>query len=202
MTFESWFINIDGETFGPLSTDAVSVMLKQNRVHFSDFIWKKSFSHWVRIIDVRAFSSLLPPIPKVPPPTSDASQNLNNLPRRSLRGTEDIKLSVEQKATKLRYFPRAIIEGTIDIEELGHFKLADISEVGVFVAAMTSPDLNTQVDFTIKTELLGNTKMSGIVIRHSTRQETPGFAIQFLKIDQAFRDKVHSFIISEQMRNR
>jgi hypothetical protein len=200
--YDSWFINIDGETFGPLSTDAVSVMLKQNRVHFSDFIWKKTFSQWIRIIDVRAFSTLLPPIPTVAPPTSEISVGLKNLPPRSPRNIQEIRAPEEKKASKLRYFPRAIIEGTIDIDELGEFKLADISEVGVFVAAMKLPDLNTEIDFTVKTELLGDSRMSGVVIRHSSKNETPGFAIQFLQIEQSFKDKIHTFIISEQMRNR
>lgn len=64
-----WFIHIQGETFGPIPSDVVQIMLRQNRLQFSDFVWTEGLTKWTRISEVHHFVHLMPPYPQAPIPT-------------------------------------------------------------------------------------------------------------------------------------
>jgi len=64
----TWFIYSQGETFGPLSTDVVMLMIKQKRLEYWDFIWTQGLDAWARVADMMPFSELLPSYPDAPIP--------------------------------------------------------------------------------------------------------------------------------------
>lgn len=65
MEKKQWFIHSDGETFGPIPTNAVRIMLQQKRVNSAEFIWCDGISCWKRILDYPEFQDCLglPPYP-------------------------------------------------------------------------------------------------------------------------------------------
>ena len=72
MPSETWYCHIQGETFGPVPTDVVTIMLRQNRLQFSDWIWTGGLTKWMRIGDLHQFAAFLPPYPAAPIPAQEA----------------------------------------------------------------------------------------------------------------------------------
>lgn len=60
-----WYVHLQGESIGPLSTEHVTLMLQQNRLQFVDYIWSEQFTKWHRISDLDQFAALAPPYPRV-----------------------------------------------------------------------------------------------------------------------------------------
>ncbi len=79
MSGEHWYVHIQGETFGPVPTEVVSIMLRQNRLQFSDYVWTEGLTKWMRIGDLHQFATFLPPYPGVPiPPLSGSAPHLSS----------------------------------------------------------------------------------------------------------------------------
>lgn len=72
MSAGAWYVHIQGETFGPVPTDVVSIMLRQHRLQFSDFVWTDGLAKWMRIGELTQFAAYLPPYPSVPIPKAGA----------------------------------------------------------------------------------------------------------------------------------
>jgi hypothetical protein len=63
-----WYVHIEGETLGPLSTDSVKNMLAKSRLGFADYLWRPGLTKWVRVFDMDEFAAGLPSYPKSPIP--------------------------------------------------------------------------------------------------------------------------------------
>lgn len=74
MPQKDWFIHIEGQSFGPLSTDVVNIMLRQGRLQISDFAWYRGLTRWQRLGEFEVFSTHVPPYPVVPVPEAPRAQ--------------------------------------------------------------------------------------------------------------------------------
>lgn len=68
MSEKTWFLHVDGEAIGPLSTATLTKMLEQNRCNPADYVWSEGLFSWMRIADCQEFAGMLPPVPKIPTP--------------------------------------------------------------------------------------------------------------------------------------
>src|SRR5262245_2324352 len=84
MNNNMWFVHIQGETFGPVSTNVISIMIKQNRLQFMDYVWTAGMERWVRIGELPACVSLMPPYPKSPGPSEGTLPSAGGLSSESL----------------------------------------------------------------------------------------------------------------------
>lgn len=50
-----WYVNSNGQTYGPYAGDEVISMLKDNTIQFSDYIFKEGFQGWEYIYNVAEF---------------------------------------------------------------------------------------------------------------------------------------------------
>ena len=80
MASQKWFIHIQNEAIGPLTTETVLTMLRQYRLHFTDFAWTAGLSRWVRLSEIDAFVPHLPPYPKsaIPQVRDEKSQEVRH----------------------------------------------------------------------------------------------------------------------------
>jgi Tfp pilus assembly protein PilZ len=213
---KNWFVHIGDEIFGPVSTDVVNVMLRQTRLQFTDFIWAQGLTKWVRIIDVDDFTRLLPPYPasSIPRPQKieisdeedmadfSAEEELTPVPK-SLKAVEEYRtggLSGKpmKPGLKLSAFPRIRLQGKIAIKGHGNYKAIDISEGGVFVASTESIEIGTEVDFTLEANVFPEKlAMTGVVIRHGDRHDEKGFAIEFMRVNPAYKRLIKDAIMKE-----
>jgi len=240
---KNWFVHIGGEIFGPVATEVITVMLRQTRLQFTDFIWNSSLTKWVRIIDVDDFVGMLPNYPRTPIPSTvgkkmprpveevpeehfiydseeeevgmDEEEEKTPVPKRAstpppppppskkvekkIPANEPRSGSLSGKITKssakLSVFPRIKLSGKIKIDGIGNFKVIDISEGGVFVAASESIEIGTEVNFTLDADIFGESlSMAGVVIRHGDRYDEKGFAIEFLRVNPAYKRLIKNSI--------
>jgi Tfp pilus assembly protein PilZ len=224
---KNWYVHIGDEIFGPVATDVVNVMLRQTRLQFTDFIWAPGLTKWVRIIDVDDFTRLLPPYPASAIPRGKSESNHEEVEDdvADFSHEEEAiepppvpkiskKLAVEKKpeeyrtgglsgkpikpGLKLSVFPRIKLQGKISIKGHGHYKAIDISEGGVFVAAEESIEIGTEVDFILEAEVFSEKlSMTGVVIRHGDRHDEKGFAIEFMRVNPAYKRLIKDAITKE-----
>lgn len=64
-----WFFHVHGETFGPLSTEVVTILLRQHRLQFTDWAWCENMTRWTRVAEIDLFTAYLPQYPDAPIPT-------------------------------------------------------------------------------------------------------------------------------------
>lgn len=70
----AWYVHIDGQVLGPLTQDAVTKMLTQNRLSFVDYLWCDSLLKWHRVLEVDEFAKHLPAYPEIPIPNAKAAE--------------------------------------------------------------------------------------------------------------------------------
>ncbi len=213
---KNWFVHVGGEIFGPVSTEIITVMVRQNRLQFSDFIWYSGLTKWVRILDVDDFVGLLPPYPQVSIPTSSQkilpTENLSIPKPIASKYTEKIIPAEEinprsgsvsgnpsKPGTKLAAFQRAIINGKVKMSGKEPFQIVDISEGGVFVATAELLEIGTEIAFTLEADALGKPlPMVGVVIRHGERKDQSGFAIEFMRVNPIYKRIIQTYISEHQ----
>ncbi len=215
----TWFIHSQGESFGPLSTDVVVLMIQQKRLEYWDFIWTQGLDGWARIADMMPFSEMLPPYPEAPipgavgdatlpnptqgkdavsipiaPPAPDPSHSKTPPPPPA----EEVK-SVPKKAPRgIRRHGRARLVGTAEIDGYQTYELFDIAEGGIFVIASPPIPLGTSVKFKLTSKYFTKTlAMTGIVIRFGKTEEgKAGFGIQFTRVNPAYSRIIRDYVSS------
>ena len=210
MTKSNWFVNIGGETFGPVSSEIVQVMLRQFRLHFEDYIWKEGFTKWIRIGDVDDFahsganhSTAGERLKqhKAPPtfiPTSEVgpfarsgrilNRKLNQEPQ------EQNKLPTKPKVS---HFHRVKATGEIEVESYGKYPIFDLSEGGVFAVAPEPIDVGIEVNFTLRAKgIKEDLTMMGLVIRHGENEGKKGFAVEFIRVNPAYKRLLQQFVFA------
>jgi len=217
MSKSTWYVHIQGENIGPLSTANVSSMLQQNRLQFVDFIWAESMTKWHRIMDLDQFASLLPQYPKVGIPDLAAGEALEApapapkpspvkaAPAKSPAKKPAIPPATEPSPTPpsakpkkpaLGKFQRVGGKGAnVQIEEHGSFNVVNMSEGGIFLESKQPPFVGTEV--TLSLELPGVEKkldLTGVVIRHGIAEEIVGFAVEFTRLNPAHKRVLRDFI--------
>jgi len=202
---KNWFVYISGDTFGPLTTEIIQVMLKRTRLHFTDYIWSSGLSKWMRIAEVNDFVDLLPPYPKSPIPSE--SGILETLPPVPSHGKSDRTGQVSKKEpkkesvkgiSKLAMHPRFKIDGTVLTESGQSFDIVDISEGGVFLASEKPLEIGTELVFRLEAKGLEEImKMTGVVIRYGERQDQPGFAVEFMRVNPVYKRILRNFLVEK-----
>jgi len=177
MANASWFVHIQGETFGPVSIDVIQIMLRQNRLQFSDYVWSDGLTRWTRIGDLHQFVGLMPPYPSVaipsaagnvPPPepvrarAAPASATAPTATSVPLPGSSPVippssgppgpaAASRPQAESPLkawiRRYGRVTIEGSVAIDAFGTYPIVDLSEGGVFLKSAAAIPFGTDLRF-------------------------------------------------------
>lgn len=180
MSKHSWYVHLEGENIGPLSTEKVSQMLQQNRLQFVDFIWAQHLTKWHRINDLDQFASLMPPYPKVAIPESSgeaapvaekptaktAAKPATEEPKAAKAPAVEEKKPAAKAPAKeapkpaappakvwpnIRKTDRIPAQGEkVKLEEYGEYSVVNISIGGIFLKASKLLDLGTEVKFELE----------------------------------------------------
>jgi len=177
---KSWFIHIQGETFGPLSADIVTLMLRQQRLHFSDFAWAEGMKKWTRLGETAPFENMMPPYPDAPIP--QAGKGEEEAPRRTPSPKVAAALALVKrghgaqaaaavlieetpepappppvvipklapKEVGVRRRERVEIHATVMLADRVKHRVLNISETGVFIKAPRGVEVGTDVKFTLE----------------------------------------------------
>ncbi len=214
----TWFVHLQGESFGPLSTDVVILMIQQKRLEYWDFIWTQGLDAWARIADMMPFSEMLPPYPDAPIPGSAGDATLPN-PTQSKDAASipivppapdpshsktppppppEEKPKPKKEVRGIRRHGRARLAGTADIDGYQPYELYDIAEGGIFVIASPPIPLGTDVKFKLVSKSFTKTlNMTGIVIRFGKTEEgKEGFGIQFTRVNPAYSRIIRDYVTS------
>ncbi len=207
---KNWFVHIQGENLGPLTPEALTAMLKQNRIQFSDFAWHEGLTRWVRISELDEFISLMPTYPKTSIPElqpSVTTPKVRCIPEdlqpeqardvMAINKTEKKTPTPTQTWTKVRGFERVFISGKLHIETHGTFDIINLSEGGVFLkTTSTIPPLGEELKFEIESQSLGKklTSMTGVIIRQGIALDNTGFAIEFTRLNPAYKRILRDYI--------
>jgi hypothetical protein len=206
MAKQQWYVHLDGDTVGPLSTENVNLMLKQNRLQFVDFIWAPPAKKWQRIVDVDEFSKMAPVYPTVAVPKAEQPEQpskktnyvVESAPKETPKPAP--KPAAKTAVTAVpegdpTYWPRIRkflrLDGSgekVSLAGRGDFVVASISEGGVFCISNDPLDVGT--DLKLQLKLPGKDKpleMTGVVIRKGKLEGKEGFAIEFTRVNPAHR---------------
>lgn len=206
-----------GENLGPLPTEAVKGMLRQNRLQFTDFIWCKGNKKWHRIYEIDEFEMLMPPYPESGVPSDDVSGSEaaaepapkpKSEPRAEPKAESAPKPKAEPKLAPKTVpktdpqfphsRPRVGIEAQLVSKEHGAFVVVNVSEGGVFLKADDPIPVGTDVKFSLQSNKLPKIlDMTGIVIRHSNPNDVfKGFAIEFTRVNPAHKRLLQDYVKS------
>lgn len=208
---KKWFIHIEGEAIGPLSSDKVILMLQQNRLQFVDYIWCKTFTKWYRVSEVDEFAKLLPDYPQIPVPhfSKKELEETELEEREELKPPEPglkVELKEELKKTaekiikkkwpKIRKFPRiGNHDVTATVKGHGDFQILNLSEGGVFFKSQKPIEIGQEVQFTLYFKSEKKTlEMTGIVVRHGEVDRQQGFALQYRRLNPAHKSFLENYI--------
>lgn len=203
-TDRKWYLP-KAETFdatGPLSTEQVRRMLKNNEITIDSFIWnyEQVEERWVRIFECKEFQEFLQHYPKC------------KLPKRRSRGLASQVIRVQFKNTgkgeygnenNYRRYPRAPIYAKAIVHNQNIFREAlcvDISEKGVLVEV---DDLSIfkegdEVVLTlVEHEGLGTFSVTAVIIHKITKSGKNMFGLFFLKIAPQLKRRVAEYVISQ-----
>lgn len=213
----TWFVHLQGQNFGPLTSEVVVLMIQQKRLEYWDFIWTQGLDSWARIADMMPFSEMLPPYPVAPlpgeageatlptpqPPTlatpapSSEPQNTTPPPAPTAEATKEKRA---MPRVGIRRHNRSRIQATVAVEGYGNYEAYDIAEGGVFLLAIPIIALGTDIKFKLTSKSFPKTlSMTGIVIREGkTEDGKPGFAIQFTRVNPAHSRMIRDYAQSHK----
>ena len=222
----TWFVQIQGENFGPLSTEVVVLMIQQKRLEYWDFIWTQGLDSWARIADMMPFSEMLPPYPDAPIPGSpgagtiattipNPTQTENKITPPAPAATHspvpppapapDPEAEKPAPAKKggtrsLRRHGRARIEGTVAIDGYETYEVYDIAEGGLFVLSAVPVAIGTDIKFKFTSRSFSKVlTMTAVVIREGKTEEgKPGFGIQFTRVNPAISRMIRDYVQNHQ----
>lgn len=133
-------------------------------------------------------------VKKAPVKTHTEKPKLPKVPSEDVR-TGNLSGNPPKPGAKLSVFPRMKLKGKINIEGTGSFKIVDLSEGGLFVAAKESIDIGTEVVFTIEADVFKELlPMTGVVIRHGDRYDERGFAVEFMRVNPIYKRLIQNAI--------
>lgn len=194
MAQKEWYLHVQGDTFGPLTTDVVATMLKQNRLQFSDYVWTVGLAKWIRLGEVQEFQALLPPYPAIPIPVVREKKEPKVEKPVAVKATP----KVPAKAP-IRKHVRVQFEAKVTVDGYGTFKATNVSEGGVFLKAAKGIPLGTDLKFTLECSALEKPlSMTGILIREGQSDGESGLAIEFTKMNPAHRRLLQQIVQSEK----
>lgn len=205
-----WFIHLEGETFGPVTTAVLQILLKQNRLQFSDFIWSPGFTRWTRVADIHEFTVLMSGYPtapfpdlqslKIPTPSLQKQPPPAPMAAAPEEAVEAAPVVVEPppapKKPKIRKGERVAIDAKVSIQGKGDFSVINISENGLLVDA-SEKTLAVGTDIKIKIESTHFPKvleLNGVVVREAATEKNPGFAIEFVRVNPAVKRIILDYI--------
>ncbi|NUM88762.1 MAG: PilZ domain-containing protein [Bdellovibrionales bacterium] len=196
-----WFLHIAGAAFGPVDTKTVVTMLQQNRVQFVDFIFTEAFSDWERICDIDIFADLLPAKPEAPPPSAPKVKvpAAEPLVTEASSATEAPKSAPARERARVRRHTQLAFRAKVSLEGIGDFRAVNIREGGVMLESRDPPAVGTEVRLSVPLPGAGESlEMTGLVIRHTSGKETPGFAVEFTRINPAHLKLIRAFLESPE----
>lgn len=212
---DQWFVHVHGETMGPLPKEAIALMLRQNRLQFTEFIWKSGFPDWMRIYEVEDFNANLPTHPKVPIPNNESSsptaapfnedepeqeqeapsENTNPKIHVNTLPPETAKPHKVQRFPKIRRFARVPLDALMVTTDHGSFKVINVSVGGLFLQAKTPLPVGTDLKFKLDAKAFGKTlEMTAVVIRHAVEDEQIGFAVEFTRVNPAYKRIIEEYV--------
>lgn len=198
----TWHLHIAGEVFGPVDTKTVVTMLQQNRVQFVDFIFTEAFSDWERICDIDIFSDLLPQKPSDPPPRGPTVRK-NKIRLKDRTSSEDtppvaappVRPLPPREKAQVRRHTQLDLRVKVSLQGIGDFKAVNIREGGVMLESRDPPPVGTEVKLSMP--LPGAEEpleMTGLVIRHTGGRESPGFAVEFTRVNPAHLKLIRAYL--------
>lgn len=217
----TWFVQIQGENFGPLSTEVVILMIQQKRLEYWDFIWTQGLDSWARIADMMPFSEMLPPYPDAPIPGSPGAGTIQSIPNPTQTEAKvtppastasptttpppaPADSSAPAKKTggtrSLRRHGRARIEGTVAIDGYQTYEVYDIAEGGLFILSAIPVPVGTDIKFKFTSRSFSKVlTMTAVVIREGKTEEgKPGFGIQFTRVNPAHSRMIRDYVQNHQ----
>ena len=199
MAILQWFVHIQGETFGPLSNEIVVLMIKQNRLQFSDYIWRPGLEKWIRISELDEFLVLMPQYPKVPIPEYHPAVETAEAAKTPEQAPADSKAASSKRA-RVRRFARVIIEAKFVTADFGSFDVHNISEGGLYVKSTTIlVPIGTNLIFRLESHNFPHSyEMSGAVVRFGSSNDPPGFAIEFTKVSNEQKKILKEYISTQK----
>lgn len=203
MSKNAWFVHIQGETFGPVSTSVIQIMIRQNRLQFADFLWTEGMNKWVRIGELKEFSTLMPSYPSVPIPNEAALPNDTTeaveVPTPAPVAQPSRQRSAEAPSKNwIRRYSRVPTDAKASVSGHGSFRAVDIGEGGVFFASDTPVAFGTDLRFVLTGGPFAKpVEMTGIVIREGESETGEiGFAVQFTRMNPAYRRIIQDYVKS------
>ncbi len=220
----TWFVHLQGESFGPLSTDVVVLMIQQKRLEYWDFIWTQGLDAWARIADMMPFSEMLPPYPEAPipgaagegtipnptqakdamaipitPPAPDPS-HAKTPPPPPQEVIAETKPAKKEPPRGIRRHGRKRLVGTVVIDGYQTYELYDVAEGGIFAVASPPIPVGTSVKFKMQSNVFPKPlNMTGIVIRFGKTEEgKEGFGIQFTRVNPAYSRIIRDYVSHEE----
>lgn len=208
-----WFVNIRGETFGPIGTPVVIGMLKENRLQFTDFLWAEGLTRWQRIQDLHEFAALIPPYPTNPIPGS--SQTVSEIfeqpvrlaePEPALRpaATEEKTGEIQKRVksnsknnpkAKFRRNARVHIDAKVSVEGHGTYEALDISGGGILLQGPSGIHISTDVKIRIEAKAFGKPlEMTGVVVREEDCGGHIEFAVEFTRVNPAHKRTIQDYV--------
>jgi len=218
---KKWFIHIEEEAIGPLSSDKIILMLQQNRLQFVDYIWCKTFTKWHRVSEVDEFARLLPAYPEIPVPEvsrkerekePEAEKEAEVEAEKELEAEMEVKVEkkrelkeelkktaesiIKKKWPKIRKFPRIGSQEVVaTVKDHGDFRILNISEGGVFLESHQPFEIGKEVQFTLYFKAEKKTlEMTGIVVRQGEVAGKKGFALQYRRLNPAHKNFLENYI--------
>ena len=195
MPEKTWFIYVEGDTFGPFTQNFVAHLLEANRLRFTDFGWTAGHSSWTRLLEVPTFRAMMPSAPNIPLPGSAhivgrrAGEPAQTAPTNP-------SLPPTPKGNQLKRRVRVPIEGTVYFTGSKHYSILNISETGLlFLLSEETPLIGKEVKFKIESpEFLQPLQMTGILIREEQKQGTNVVGIEFTRINPAHARLIKAYV--------
>jgi hypothetical protein len=195
---KKWIVYLQGESIGSLSTELVSLLLHQNRLQFSDFVWSEGMKRWERLSEVTEFSGLLPKYPAVAVPGGPVKVTASDSvkaespspPTREPISAPAVKLNVRRSE-------RVEIRATVLIEGQKRYPVVNISETGLMLGDSGDIKSGMEIKFTLTGETLNKPmSMTGITIREGVYEGESGTAIEFTKVNPAHKRILQDYVKS------
>lgn len=209
-----WFVNIRGETFGPIGTSVVMGMLKENRLQFTDFLWTEGLTRWQRIQDLHEFAALIPPYPTGRIPTAEHLEQAE--PSITFRQPQPVALVPEapplpgaikipdaqrpvrtgpSPKAKFRRNARVELDAHVSVEGHGLFEAVDISGGGLLLKGRDGIRISTDVKFRIESAHFSKVlDMTGVVVREEVCGGHVEFAIEFTRVNPSHKRVIQEYV--------
>lgn len=184
MREKKWFINKQGKTAGPLTTEEVLEGLRQSPLQILEYAWCEGLSEWVRLTEFREFESLLPPYPRVPFPS------VLELVAARPEGMPKMPSTLSHA-----HFVR--VNGLMEVQGHGKFDLIQMSENGALVQGKEAIGIGTQLKFKLICDALGSPlEMTGVVVRQPAEFGSESVVIEFTRVNPAHQRIIAGVILS------